>query len=76
MNLKDKVVVITGASSGIGKALSDAFLKVGAQVVTPTKTELDVRDEAQVIKFTENTVEKYGHIDIWINNAGILNKTK
>lgn len=71
MNLKDKVVVITGASSGIGKALSDAFLNVGAQVVTPTKTEMDVRDEAQVIKFTENTLEKYGHIDIWINNAGI-----
>lgn len=71
MNLKDKVVVITGASSGIGKALADSFVKLGSRVIAPTREEMDVRDESQVIKIAEDIIKTFGHIDIWVNNAGV-----
>lgn len=90
--MKDKVVIITGASSGIGKALAFSFGRAGAKIVitgrkvTPlleVSQELtlqgienfafvsDVSLEADNIEMVEKTVEKYGKIDILINNAGI-----
>jgi short-subunit dehydrogenase len=90
--MKDKVVVITGASSGIGKALAYEFGGKGAKVVLAarnlTKLEEIVADlsskgiEALVVKtditleadcrhLIAKTVEKFGCIDVMINNAGI-----
>jgi dehydrogenase/reductase SDR family protein 7B len=90
--MKDKVVIITGASSGIGKALAFSFGLEGAKIVITGRKaapllevsqELtqkgienfafvsDVSIEADNIKMIEKTVEKYGKIDILINNAGI-----
>lgn len=90
--MKDKVVIITGASSGIGKALAFAFGREGAKIViTGRKKEpleavsnelkaenienLAITGDVSIEKDNEimvnQTLEKYGKIDILINNAGI-----
>ncbi len=90
--MKNKVIIITGASSGIGKALAFAFGQAGANIViTGRKKEplfevsdeltkqginnlaiiSDVSIEADNIEVVNKTVEKYGKIDVLINNAGI-----
>ncbi len=87
MTLQDKVIVITGASQGFGKALAKALKQENAQVVISsnekenldkTARELfvdsflaDVTSFENIKKFKEYTVSKYGKIDYWINNAGI-----
>ena len=87
MELKDKVVVITGGSRGFGKALAEAFLTEGAKIsicglneseLNKTAADLgvlgmvaDVRDEGEMQKLADKTIEKYGALDIWINNAGL-----
>jgi len=90
--MKDKVVIITGASSGIGKALAFSFGLEGAKIAITGRKEApllevsqeltqkgienlavvsDVSLEADTIEMVEKTIEKYGKIDILINNAGI-----
>ncbi len=90
--MKDKVVVITGASSGIGLATAREFARLGARVVLAARrTELlkelenelkgdgfdvvsfyvDVTVETDCKVLINKTIEKYGRIDILINNAGI-----
>ncbi|VIF64295.1 3-hydroxybutyrate dehydrogenase [Clostridioides difficile] len=90
--LKDKVVFVTGAASGIGKQIAESFLKNGAKVMfsdinqealNKTTTELqqegydcinvkcDVTKEEEINHAIDKTVEKYGRLDILINNAGL-----
>jgi len=90
--MKDKVVIITGATSGIGKACAEVFGKAGAKVVfTGRNSErlervggrltslgiehtgyiMDVSDENENKRVIEETIDKYGRIDVLINNAGI-----
>lgn len=87
MELKDKVVVITGGSKGLGKALAQIFVEEGSHVVITareesglieTATELgvtaisaDVTSEEKLKNLAQKTIAQYGQIDIWINNAGI-----
>src|SRR3989344_2793412 len=85
MELKDKVVIITGGTRGLGKALALSFLKSGAEVVVCSRNEEDLKDlEGEIIgkkadvtkedelqKLLEFTIEKFSKLDIWINNAGI-----
>jgi short-subunit dehydrogenase len=87
-----KVVIITGASSGIGKATAYEFGRLGANVVLAARSEIrlqeicndmsvkgmssfyvvtDVAQEEDCQRLIEKTIEKYGAIDILINNAGI-----
>jgi len=88
----DKIVIVTGASSGIGLATSRKFAEREARVImaAPDKDNLDqqaerirkdgfeatswktdVTKEAECKALIEFAVEKYGSIDILINNAGI-----
>jgi len=88
--MKDKVVVITGASSGIGKAVAFECASRGAKLSLAARridrlyqlekelegTEIlsvqaDVSIEHECKNLIEKTIERYGRIDVLINNAGI-----
>src|ERR1043166_5831964 len=82
MNIADSVIVITGASSGIGRATAQelasrgAHLVVGARDVAAleglgTAIKCDVTREADVQALARAAVAKFGRIDVWINNAGV-----
>jgi NADP-dependent 3-hydroxy acid dehydrogenase YdfG len=80
-DISGKAAIVTGASSGIGKAtaraLADAGVKVagGARRVEALETEialeLDVRDRASCERFVAEAVERLGGLDILFNNAGL-----
>lgn len=92
MRLENKVVIITGAGSGIGKETALLFEKEGAKVVVADMNEkageetvaeikkngegffvkLDVSNREQSKQMVNTTLEKYGRIDVLINNAGIV----
>lgn len=90
--LHEQVVVITGASSGIGRETAIRFGQAGATVILAARNEealyevasiinesgglaqvvpTDVSDWEQVKRLAHSTIETYGHIDTWVNNAGI-----
>jgi NAD(P)-dependent dehydrogenase (short-subunit alcohol dehydrogenase family) len=85
--LDNKVAVITGAASGIGRATARRFAAEGANVVVADFDEkagpevakeigglyvqVNVADEKSVVAMYDKTVEVYGGIDILFNNAGI-----
>jgi NAD(P)-dependent dehydrogenase (short-subunit alcohol dehydrogenase family) len=78
------VALVTGASSGIGRATSIALVEAGFEVVgtsrnaakvTPppgiTFVDLDVADDASVASAVQQVIDRFGRIDILVNNAGI-----
>lgn len=73
--MKDKVVVITGASRGLGKALAKTLTLRGATVVASdivsVEYHADVRCIDDLKKLADNAVKRFGRIDVWINNAGV-----
>ncbi len=90
--LTDKLVLITGASRGIGQAIAltlgdagaivvgTATSEKGAGVITKQFEELDISGQGMILNVTDNNNiaelmkninEKYGTVDILINNAGI-----
>lgn len=93
MRLSKKVVLITGASSGMGKDMALLFAKEGAKVVAVARrmnkleevskeakdlngevyaVEGDVTKDEDIKHMVDSAIEKYGKIDILINNAGIM----
>ena len=83
MRLKEKVAIVTGAAAGIGRCVTELFVKEGARVmacdVAPISYELegmaayvlDVANAEECLKFYEYAAEEYPTIDILVNNAGI-----
>lgn len=87
MDLDGKVAIVTGAASGIGKAIAERYSWEGADVVVADVNqedgaelaeeidgvfmECDVSSWENVEQVVEDTVEKYGRLDIIVNNAGI-----
>jgi len=77
--LDDKVCVVTGAGSGIGRASAALFAEHGALVVAAdiqseaggVTHHVDVTDEASTTALAQAVVERYGRIDVLFNNAGI-----
>ena len=90
--LKNKVAIVTGSSSGIGKAIALRFGGEGARVVVTARritlceqtvenittrggeawaVQTDVTDEQQVDRLVVETVNRYGRLDVLVNNAGI-----
>jgi len=90
--LGQQVVVITGASSGIGLATARMAARAGAKLVLSARSEqtlnsiaqgirdsggeaiacvADVGDRAQVETVAQAALERFGHIDTWINDAGV-----
>jgi len=87
MELRGKSVVITGGSKGIGRALAERFVSGGARVLAVARDQAklaelagsvgieyivaDLTDPAQVDALLSKAIEKLGHVDVLINNAGV-----
>jgi len=85
MKLENKAAIVTGASSGIGKAIAEKFVSEGASVVFSDVNEsdvsrfgnkaifvkCDVSKSAEVDNLIKVCLDKFGKVDIMVNNAGI-----
>jgi 3-oxoacyl-[acyl-carrier protein] reductase len=72
LNLKDKVVIVTGGAAGIGRATAEAFEREGATVVVWDLPQVNVTDANAVNAATQEVIDKHGRIDVLVNNAGIV----
>ena len=93
---QNKVVWITGASSGIGEALSKTFAKEGSKLILSSRRReelervksslklldanvfilpLDLADTSKIDELTKQVIDKFGRIDILINNGGISQRS-
>jgi len=90
LELKNKVVLVTGAARGMGRTIALEFAKEGANIVvndimdgTPVAEEIkqmgreviflkaNIADMREAEQLADKAVERFGRIDVWINNAGI-----
>jgi len=69
MNFSEKIVLITGAKGNLGKALSEAFEKLGGKVV-PVDLPTNLLDQAQVDAVVQKAMQDFKHIDVLCNIAG------
>ena len=83
LDLENKVVIVTGGASGIGKHICKQLKEVGASVVVSDlsvetgeedgvfNVKCDITKKASVDEMAKLVVEKYGKIDALVNNAGV-----
>lgn len=91
-SLTDRVVIVTGASSGLGVAFAKAAAEAGADVVLAARrvdkledtaklvrdagrealcVATDIVDPAQAQNMVDAAMEKFGRVDVLVNNAGV-----
>ena len=91
-NLRGKTVVITGASSGLGRGAAWKLSEAGANVVVAARrrpvldelvaritsaggvavaVEADVSDPDDIARLAAAALDRFGRIDVWVNNVGI-----
>lgn len=82
MDLVDRVVIVTGGSSGIGRAICNSLSRLGAKVINvdiePPSEEgsiefisCDITKKKETEQLAETVYERYGKIDALVNNAGV-----
>jgi short-subunit dehydrogenase len=91
MEMDGKVVVVTGASMGIGEAIAKVFADNGARVVLLSRdasrseaarqrighldrtlaAACDVRHREEIDRALALTLQNFGRVDVWVNNAGV-----
>ena len=84
-DLSGKVAVITGASRGLGAGLAADFHARGMRLALCSRStpalaagedvlhaEFDVGDREAMESFADQVLERFGRVDLWINNAGVL----
>jgi NAD(P)-dependent dehydrogenase (short-subunit alcohol dehydrogenase family) len=92
VKLEDKVIVVTGSTRGIGRAIAEACAEDGARVVICSRNEgavkqavedftrqgfeatgiaVDVSLQNELEKLLQHTIETWGRVDVWVNNAGL-----
>jgi short-subunit dehydrogenase len=87
-SMRDKVIVITGASGGIGAAVAELASSRGASVVLVARRKDALMEVAQrcgsnalavvadmtsrddVRRVVRESLERFGHVDVWVNNVG------
>ena len=84
MDSTGRTVVVTGASRGLGLGLAQEFLAQGLDVAACARAapplshgrcvtgSVDVTDAAAVERFAQEAIQRFGKIDLWVNNAGVL----
>ncbi len=88
MRLKNKVTIVTGGGTGIGKAISTLFSKEGAKVIIASRKthgkmikgvsfiKTDITKISDIKRLIQKVIKRYGKIDILINNAGYIKQTR
>ncbi len=87
-DFSNKTVIVTGASQGIGAAISEQFLTAGATVIQACRSQpdnhhpqaywqpTDLADPTQIEALFDRVINDFGKLDVLVNNAGVqLEKT-
>ncbi|MEI7180939.1 MULTISPECIES: bifunctional cytidylyltransferase/SDR family oxidoreductase [Pectobacterium] len=72
VQLKDKVIIILGGTSGIGAAINDIARTANAIALAVGSDEVDITNVEQVRHYFKKIHDQYGRIDYVINSAGVL----
>jgi len=86
LDMKGRVVIVTGGSRGVGRGITDVFLEAGAEVAVCGRNAPeeplraggreaffvsgDVRDAEQVDAVVSSVMQHFGRLDVLVNNAG------